>query len=76
LVAGEIALATVLLIGGGLLIHSFARLATVDRGYDSANVLTFQVALPAERYPLADLKSFAEDLVERLRSVPGVQAAA
>ena len=76
LVAGEIALATVLLIGGGLLIHSFARLATVDRGYDSANVLTFQVALPAERYPLAELKSFAEDLVARLRSVPGVQAAA
>lgn len=76
LVASEIALATMLLIGGGLLIHSFARLVSVERGFDSANVLTFQVALPAERYPVAELKSFAENLVVRLKSVPRVQAAA
>lgn len=76
LVVGEITLATMLLVGAGLLIHSFVRLMSVDRGYDSTNVLTFQVALPAERYPVNELKVFAEDLVARLRSAPGIEAAA
>jgi predicted permease len=72
----EVGLAMVLLAGGGLLIRSFARLSSVDGGYDPANVLTFQVAMPVDRYPVARQKTFASDLVERLRSVPGVERAA
>ncbi|HEX2341209.1 MAG TPA: ABC transporter permease [Vicinamibacterales bacterium] len=76
LIAAEVAMAIVLLVGGGLLIHSFVKLSTVDLGYDPSNVLTFQVGLPWERYSNVQLRTFAENLIERLRSVPGVQGAA
>jgi putative ABC transport system permease protein len=76
LIVAEVAMAMTLLVGGGLLIHSFVKLATVDLGYDPSNVLTFQVGLPADRYSGPQLRTFAEDLVARLRSVPGVRAAA
>jgi putative ABC transport system permease protein len=76
LVVAEMALATVLFVGGGLLMHSFVRLARVEVGYDPTNVLTFQVSLPGPQRPVADLKAFAEDFVARLRAIPGVQAAA
>jgi putative ABC transport system permease protein len=75
LAAGEIALATVLLVGAGLLIGSFAKLASVDPGYDARNVLTFQVALPQTRYPDAARRTFYDQLLFRLRSTPGVRAA-
>jgi predicted permease len=76
LVVAEIALAMVLLVGAGLLIHSFIKLSSVDAGYNPTSVLTFQVSLPNDRYPDARLKTFAESLVARLRSIPGVEAAA
>jgi predicted permease len=76
LVVAETAMATVLFVGGGLLMHSFVRLARVDVGYDPTNLLTFQVSLPGLQRPVAELKTFAEDLVARLRSIPGVQSAA
>jgi predicted permease len=69
-------MATVLFVGGGLLMHSFVKLARVEVGYDPANVLTFQVSLPGSRRPVAELKTFAEQLVERLRSIPNVTSAA
>ena len=75
LVVAEIALATVLLIASGLLIRSFGKLVRVELGYDPANVVTFQVSLPGARRPSQQLKVFAEDLVGRLRSLPGVEAA-
>jgi predicted permease len=76
LVVAEIGLAMMLLVGGGLLIRSFMNLAAVNPGYEPENVLTFQVSLPSVRYSDSSLKAFAEDLVARLRSIPGVQAAA
>jgi putative ABC transport system permease protein len=76
LVAGEVALAMVLLVGGGLVLHSFARLSSVKPGFDPAHVITFQIALPADRYPLPRLKSLADDVVDRLQRVSGVVAAA
>ena len=76
LVIAEIALAMMLLAGGGLLIRSFANLSSVETGYDATKVLTFQVAVPVDRYPVARLKAFAEDLVTRLSAVPGVERAA
>jgi len=76
LVIAEIAMAVMLLVGGGLLIHSFVKLANVNPGYDATDVLTFQVALPPDHYPNARVKTFADDLVRRLQQVPGVQGAA
>src|SRR5258708_36312970 len=50
LVAGQIALSLVLLIGATLLIGSFARLREVDLGFQASNLLTMQIALPPARY--------------------------
>ena len=76
LVVAEIAAAMVLLVGGALLIRSFANLLSVDTGYSPSNVLTFQVSVPLNRYPDERLKTFAEDLVTQLRRVPGIAHAA
>ena len=73
LVVAEIAMAMVLLVGGGLLIRSFIKLATEDLGYDSSRVLTFQATTRQARGPQA--QAFAEQLVERLGALPGVTAA-
>jgi putative ABC transport system permease protein len=72
LVIVEIAMAMVLLIGGGLLIHSFVKLSRVDLGYDPSHVLSFQVSLPAGRTDL-QLRQLADRLVERLESLPQVR---
>jgi putative ABC transport system permease protein len=77
LVATQIALAMVLLIGAGLLIKSFAGLQGQDYGFDSANVTTFEVHLPDARYEDPALRvAFHQRFHERLRSIPGVEAVA
>jgi predicted permease len=73
LVVAEIAMAVMLLVGGGLLIHSFLRLSTVERGYTATNVLTFQAA--PQGTSRTEGMAFADRLVERLASLPGVAAA-
>ena len=73
LVVAEIAMAMVLLVGGGLLIRSFIKLATEDLGYDADRVLTFQ-AMPAQASGPA-ARAFAEQLVKRIEQLPGVSAA-
>jgi putative ABC transport system permease protein len=76
LVAVEISLALVLLIGTGLLIKSFARLRSVNPGFDPANVIAVNVALPAARYAEIPKQSqFRRHLLDGLNSLPGVQAA-
>jgi predicted permease len=76
LVAGEIALALMLLVGAGLLMKSFARLQSVDPGFATDNVLTAQVALPSARYAdAAARRSFWLRLIDRARALPGVTAA-
>jgi putative ABC transport system permease protein len=54
LVAGEIALAGILLVGAGLTLRSFANLIAVDPGFRIDNVLTLQISLPAARYRTPD----------------------
>ena len=74
LVAGQTALALVLLIGSGLLVRSFLALRDVDPGYDSTDIFTFQIA--PEGAHLIDGPSFARfdlEFMDRLRALPGVQ---
>jgi putative ABC transport system permease protein len=75
LVVSEVALSLVLLIGAGLLIKSFSRLNEVDPGFRTEGVLTFQVTLTGEKSSPQKV-NFIEQIVERLRALPGVQAAA
>ncbi|MGH9584932.1 MAG: FtsX-like permease family protein, partial [Bryobacteraceae bacterium] len=76
LVAVEIGLCTVCLIAGGLLLHSFANLLGVNKGFQPAHVVTADVALPMKSYPtLAKQAAFERRLLEGLQRIPGVQSA-
>jgi putative ABC transport system permease protein len=77
LVAGQVALSMVLLIGATLLMESLARLRRVDPGFQAANLLTMQIALPSARYDTVQKKAaFYDELVRRVESVHGVRSAA
>jgi predicted permease len=72
----EVGLTVVLLIGAGLLLKSYARLRSVDIGCMTQNVLKMDFALPNARYSKpAQRANFFDALLERVRNIPGVQAA-
>ena len=76
LVVAEIALSIVLLSGSGLLLRSFARLSGVELGFATERVLTLNINLPSARYPTAESRlRFFEDLVARVETLQGVEAA-
>ena len=73
LVAAEVALSLLLLVGAGLLIKSFMRLQGVDAGFDPANVLTMRIVVPAARYSNPDqVRSFYREVLRRVSALPGV----
>jgi putative ABC transport system permease protein len=75
LVTGQAALSLMLLLGAGLLLQSFVRLLSVEKGFAPAGVLAVEVALPELRYPEpVDQARFFEQALERLRSAPGITA--
>jgi putative ABC transport system permease protein len=77
LVAAEVALAVVVLAGSGLLLRSMARLFEVRPGFDAGGVLTLQVQLNGHRFDNDTVAwRYYDDLLERVRAVPGVAAAA
>ena len=76
LVVAEIAMATMLFLGGGLLIRSLANLSNVDPGYDATHLLTAQVSMTGRQSSAAQLTTFADDVVDRLRQVPRVRGVA
>jgi putative ABC transport system permease protein len=76
LAAVELALATILLIGAGLLSQSLLRLQHVSLGFRSDRLLTFQISLPRTKYPIDKSTVFYRTLLESLRATPGVRAAA
>ena len=76
LLALEVGLTVVLLIGAGLLIKSYERLRSTDMGCLTKNVLTMHIGLPDARYPIgAPRLNFYETLFARIRALPGVTAA-
>ena len=74
LVAVQFALALMLLVGAGLLLESFRRVAAVPLGFDPRGLVTVRVAPPASRYgkPEGAAALYAR-LMDALRAVPGVQ---
>src|SRR5438874_8488110 len=76
LAAGELALATLLLVGAGLLLKSFANLQHVRLGFEPHGLLTFQLAPPIAKYPLNEqAPAFYRALLDSLRATPGVRRA-
>ena len=77
LVVVQIGLALTLLVGSGLAVRSFQRLAAVDPGFDPVDVLTFALALPPRDYDTPDSRlDFYRQVVDCLRSLPGAVGAA
>lgn len=78
IVAGELAVCLVLLVGAMLLVQTFVRLKAVDLGFDPEHVISIEVRVPIYRTLARDrwqrLASDTTAALQRLRSVPGVQA--
>ncbi len=72
----EVALALILLVCAGLMVRSFINLQKVDPGFDASRVLTMQVQLSSTKYKEdAQLANFSEQLLERVTTLPGIEAA-
>jgi putative ABC transport system permease protein len=73
LVAAQVTLSAILLIGATLMIQSFWRLQELPRGYDADNALSFWLSLPQAQYPEpGQREAFFTTVVERMRALPGV----
>lgn len=74
-VVAQVGLSVGLIVVGGMLARDFSRLAAVDVGYQTKGVLSAEVAVSPVRHPDGG-RQFLGSLLERVRSLPGVQAAA
>ena len=76
LVVSEVALSLVLLIGAGLMVRTLWELRSVKPGFDSANVLTMDVVVPADRFSApAGQVNFFQEVLQRVRALPGIDSA-
>jgi putative ABC transport system permease protein len=75
LVVSEVAVALLLLVGAGLMTQSFFRLQQVNPGFDATNVLSMRIALPTQKYRRQQVNTFYDQLIERVRNLPGVKSA-
>jgi putative ABC transport system permease protein len=77
LVIGQIALSLLLLVGAGLLLHSFRKLLRVDPGFDARSVLSMNVSLSTTKYakPMQQI-AFFDEMLRKVSAVPGVRSAA
>jgi predicted permease len=77
LVVVEVALALALTVGAGLLLRSFANLRGVDRGFETRNLLSFEISPRSKNYDTAaKMNDLYARVLERFRSLPGVEATA
>ena len=74
LVAGQITLGLVLLVGAELLMVNFVKLVGRDPGFRADHLLTFDIGLSDKRYTTASTIAFSDRLMEKLRAIPGVRA--
>lgn len=75
LVSAEVALSTLLLVIGGLLLSSFYRITRVPKGFEAAHVITQDATLNGSQYTDDDRLRFADEALRQLAAIPGVQAA-
>jgi putative ABC transport system permease protein len=77
LIVSQVAIAFLLVCGAGLLVRSFARLTSVDAGFETTNVVTMGFLLQMERDTDGDrLTGYVDQVIEAVRAVPGVREAA
>jgi predicted permease len=77
LIVIELALTLVLLAGAGLMMRSFLAMYSMNLGFDTAPLLTMRLTMPDRKYPTPEARrAFFDQIDERLRTVPGVQAGA
>ena len=76
LAAIEVALAFVIVVAGGLLLRSFVSMINADPGFNPRDTLTASIELPIARYNSDAATVFFRRAVDRIRSLPGVEAAA
>jgi predicted permease len=76
LVVVEVALSLVLLVGAGVMMHTFVKLADADLGFDPTNILVARLPFPKGQYTTAaEKQQFFSALLQRLYALPGVVAA-
>lgn len=76
MIAGEVALSAVLLMGAGVMVRGLAALRQVDAGFDAEHVLTMRVTLPETRYSSPSRRTgFFDGALDRMRALPGVRHA-
>ncbi|MEO5800369.1 MAG: ABC transporter permease [Gemmatimonadales bacterium] len=75
LVVVEVALAVVLLVGSGLMLRSLGNLLSINPGFDAEHVLTMRLGMIPGRIPRDSMPGFYNQLIERLRAIPGVEHA-
>jgi predicted permease len=76
LLVGEVALALVLVVSGGLLLRTFWKLLAIDGGFNAEHVLTFQLSLPSGKYGGQNqVVTMYQNLLGRVRRIPGVESA-
>ena len=77
LVSLEVGLGATLLVTAGLLISSFVRVMTVDKGFDVERVVALDMSLPSTRYPKDELRvAFFRRVLDKAAAMPGVQSVA
>jgi predicted permease len=74
LVVAEIAFATMLLVGAGLMTSSLVNQMNIPLGFDPARVLALDIDIPAARYDRTRVTGFVDQAEERLGALPGVEA--
>jgi putative ABC transport system permease protein len=75
-VIAQVTMTLVLLLGSGVMVRSLARLLATDPGFGAANIVTMQISPPPTRYRGGRITALHQQIVERLRALPGVEAAA
>jgi putative ABC transport system permease protein len=76
LVASQMAMAVILLTGSALMIKTFVELLRIDPGFGADHVLTVRVSTPAASYPDPEsIIGFYDELMRRVREIPGVHSA-